>query len=61
MKMNHLFKSLCSFALAYAASGLLEAEAQKVTFYTPRTVRVEKPQSGDESRKIHPSTEGLKF
>jgi hypothetical protein len=49
--MKQLFKSLCALAAAFVASGLMEANAQKVTFFTPRTVRIEKPQSGDESRK----------
>ena len=48
--MKHVLKSLCAVAVALAASGWMEAKAQKVTFYTPRTVRIEKPQSGDESR-----------
>ena len=48
--MKHLLKSLCAITVAFAASAWMEANAQKVTFYTPRTVRIEKPQSGDESR-----------
>ena len=48
--MKHLFKSLCAITVAFAASAWMEANAQKVTFYTPRTVRIEKPQSGDDSR-----------
>ena len=48
--MKHLFKSFCAITVAFAASAWMEANAQKVTFYTPRTVRIEKPQSGDASR-----------
>ena len=41
---------MCAITVAFAASAWMEANAQKVTFYTPRTVRIEKPQSGDDSR-----------
>ena len=48
--MKHLFRSFCAITVAFAASAWMEANAQKVTFNTPRTVRIEKPQSGDASR-----------
>ena len=50
-RMMSLSKSI--FLLAFGLIGIHghTLNAQTVTFYTPRTVRVEKPQDGQSSRK----------
>ena len=52
MKRKSLFsKSIFLLALGLIGMHGEELYAQKVTFYTPRTVRVEKPQDGQSTRQ----------